>query len=142
MILRDGAGVAADDGLVMECRGVDARLHRRGGVRSPRVGERCWERTAPRVVHRLRLARDLMVLVQYSGTRNNDYNAMEEFLRAALADRLRRRRARRRRPCARAAVEHGALHTELAARLPNVSASVVAERFTAAAAAARGRRRW
>ena len=46
----------------MECRGVDAPDSIvRGGVRSPRVGERWCERNSSRVVHRLRLARDLMV---------------------------------------------------------------------------------
>ena len=72
-----------------------------------------------------------MVLVQYSGTRNNDYNAMEELLRAALADRFALQAREKAEALAHARPwEHGALHTELlAARLPNVSASVVAERF-------------
>ena len=77
-----------------------------------------------RVVHRLRLARDLMVLVQYSGTRNNDYTAMEELLRAALADRFALQAREKAEALAHARPwEHGALHTELlAARLPSVSA--------------------
>ena len=70
-------------------------------------------------------------MVQYSGTRNNDYNAMEELLRAALADRFALQAREKAEALAHARPwEHGALHTELlAARLPNVSASVVAERF-------------
>ena len=57
-----------------------------------------------------------MVLVQYSGTRNNDYNAMEELLRAALADRFALQAREKAEALAHARPwEHGALHTELLA---------------------------
>ena len=70
-------------------------------------------------------------MVQYSGTRNNDYNAMEDLLRAALADRFALQAREKAEALAHARPwEHGALHTELlAARLPNVSATRTTERF-------------